>query len=691
MRKKNEQYSENKAKLDNNIVYEYFRESLQKIICKFDETTEDELLSPFFEELYYPSIPIRTDKSKIRLFFPDIDENSIGQSEWKLLSFACNLNDISENDKIMFLLGKIGTGKSTLLHYVFRYLIKSKSLRNRISPIIISCHNYHDDLINLKSDELKEFVFGKILKNHLSKTLADTIKLKNENFWKWYYKKSKTRYSEKISEARDMYLNNKELTDRKILEIRKDEKGEMDFYLFATKYLKEKDGITTVIIFDNLDPFELDVIINFYWMSRNYIQKSSALRIIISLRETTYHKFHRKTGQIDIIKRLNHSVDFLSILQKRCSVLQKEIKKLNKKPLTFFPTNGKELTIKSENADKHLSKLIQIILRSDATNCLFKFADENIRSQLELLKIIFSSGMIPKSIFGKVLITDEEFSTNYVIPSPFIIRAIVTFGHSTFFTIKAKECDVPGVLNVLGCSYNQEEIMMFMKIYILRYLKNHQAAIGLTIEKIKSDWNSIIETIYDNKQIMTEAFDYCLYRLFTCGLISSPDTHYVKTIEDFSINVSEISISPLGTFYLNDLIFNPEYLFFIKDDVYLNDISSFDGCIDVFAKYHLNKQYWINFLNIIRFLKEYGEMEFLVLSKFNDFKKITSFVQQFSTPSEPMITLSILRELDRFHKNPKSLEDYIEKQIFDSRIPNEINNTIEYLEKKIQAIKQSIN
>ena len=69
-------------------------------------------------------------------------------------------------------------------------------------------------------------------------------------------------------------------------------------------------------------------------------------------------------------------------------------------------------------------------------------------------------------------------------------------------------------------------------------------------------------------------------------------------------------------------------------------------------------------------------MEFSVLSKFNDFKKITSFVQQFSTPAEPMITLSILRELDRFYKNPKSLENYIEKQIFDTRIPNEINNTI---------------
>lgn len=353
------------------------------------------------------------------------------------------------------------------------------------------------------------------------------------------------------------------------------------------------------------------------------------------------------------------------------------VERINDKSLTLI-VEGKTIIIKPEKLDEMFGKILKAILSSDGRNYLYLFSKDNIRSQLELLTIIFSSGIIPKSVFGKIFLMNNSAENSYTIPTAFIVRAIVTFGYSTYFTTKSRELGIPGVINVLSCAYNESNVKIFMKLFILRYLKNRRA----NFLKIKSDWCNATKNIYDT-DIIIDAFNYCITRLLNVGLIHSPDMPFIENFNNHD-DIQELSLSPLGELYLDDLICNPEYLAFVKDDVYVNDPTSFEGSIDIFNNYDINKQYWISFLNIIYFLKQYGEMELSVLNKIRDFENLDSFVHLFATNDDPLITLYILRGLNNNFLLKTKLDEFIEKQIFDYRIPNELDKMIKYFESKIQ-------
>lgn len=330
------------------------------------------------------------------------------------------------------------------------------------------------------------------------------------------------------------------------------------------------------------------------------------------------------------------------------------------------------------------SKILKAIVSSDGRNYLYKFSKGNIRSQLELITIIFSSGIIPKSIFGKIFLLNDGDNNTYNIPTAFIVRAIVTFGYSTYFTSKSRELRIPGVINVLSCAHNESSVKIFIKLFILRYLKHKRASFS----KIKKDWCSVTKNIYDT-DIVIDTFEYCMDRLFNAGLIHSPDTPFIDDFNNY-VNkhgdIHELSLSPLGELYVEDLICNPEYLFFIKDDVYVNDTTTFEGSIEVFNNYPINKQYWIGFLNTIHFLKQYGEMELSILRKLREFEILDGFIHLFATEEEPLVTLYILKDLQRKSITKKDLDGFIEKQIFDSRVPNDIEETINYFTEELKKI-----
>ena len=681
MKKKNTQYSEEEAKLPTNIIYDYFKDVFNNVIGIFDPfTVDNNNFEIFSKDLYYPSSPLTTKSKEFSSFFPDIELNEIGESEWTLLAFSSNYKNSSSMERIMFLLGKIGTGKSTLINYVYRFLYKRPSVNSKIIPLIISCQDYYDKFSLIHDIErLSNYVHKEILIPRLSVLVKDIINVGAESFWSWYEThSSNSNYSLQLSNLKSIYFASpSEILEQKIKKLRSNESNKDSFYFSLIDYLTEIENKYVTIVFDNLDPFDINIIQNFYWISKSYSNKSQYLRIVMSIRNNTYHKIYANISQVHIIKKLEHKVELDNILSKRCAKLSTSINNINKYPLTLT-VEGKIIVIEPENIGDFFTKILQVIVSSDGRNYLYKFSKNNIRSELELLTIIFSSGIIPKSIFGKIALikNDEE---KYVIPTAFIVRAIVTFGYSTYFTSKSRELGIPGVINVLSCAYNENNVKIFTKLFILRYLKNRRASLS----KIKKDWVSIMEKIYET-DVVNDTFSYCITRLFNAGLIQSPDTSFIDIFNNY-IDIQDLSLTNLGSLYIEDLICNPEYLFFVKDDVYVNDITTFEGSIEVFSKYPLNKQYWISFLNIVYFLKQYGDMELSILRRIKDFKSLNNFISLFATKEAPLITLYILKELKK-RTYQKDLEGFIEKQIFDPRVNQELNNAIDYFTKEIEDI-----
>lgn len=677
MKKKNTQYSIDETKLPVNIVYDHFRNAFSNVVGNFNPfAIDDDDFEKFSKDLYYPSNPLITKKS----FFPDIRLDEIGESEWELLAFSSNFKKISSNERIMFLLGNIGTGKSTLVNYVYRYLYERASVRTKILPLVISCQDYHEEISeSLEPGELFKFINKKIIIPKLSVLVKDIVNVNKKEFWNWYeIHSTSSDYSAKLDDLRAIYT--KDRLKGEIRKLRKEEKEQNDnFYLLVIDYLKEVEDKYVTIVFDNLDPFDINIVKNFYWISMNYSNKSKYARIVMSIRNNTYYKILANIQQVSIVKKLEHKVNLSNILSKRCDKLAQYIDKINNSSLTLI-VEGKTIVIKPEKLDEMFSKILKAIVSSDGRNYLYKFSKGNIRSQLELITIIFSSGIIPKSIFGKIFLLSDGGDETYTIPTAFIVRAIVTFGYSTYFTSKSRELVIPGVINVLSCAYNESNVKIFIKLFILRYLKHRRA----NFSKIKNDWCSVTKNIYDT-DIVIDAFKYCMARLFNAGLIHSPDTPFIDDFDNHD-DIHELSLSPLGDLYIEDLICNPEYLFFIKDDVYVNDTTTFESSIEVFSKYPINKQYWISFLNIIYFLRQYGDMELSILRKIREFEKLDDFIHLFATEEEPLVTLYILKDLQRKSVTKKDLDGFIEKQIFDHRIQSEIDITMNYFEEKLKEI-----
>ncbi len=707
MKKKNSIYPIiNGCLLDENIIYEHFREEFVTIIDKFNDynnplstkiasdgtieglTKKDNF---FFSNLYVPAIPLRTVDELRQKLLSDIAENEIGILEWQLILFCTSFGKSFQNNRIIFVTGNVGEGKSSLINYVLKYLyINRKSLKNRILPIILNCQGHYTKLKREKekNGDIVSFIDDFIKKNLNNKLKNDTTP-DNIDFWDWYKKQAfATNYSSEMLDIEHSRLKEEDL-QRETFELRKKEKKENPYFpYYSAYYVVQKQKKEIVFVFENVDPFDIDIITDFYWKAK-FIVNNSPIKVIISLRQNTYRKLEKLIAEVSIIRTISIKSDLKKILESRCEFLENQIKLQEvKKPLILSIYGDKSVTIKISPYSA-IKKITQAILTDYGQNCVVTFSNRNIRNQLELLRIVFSSGLLSSSEMGKILL-QEDSTTG--IPPELLISTISTFGHGTFFSKIAKQLDVPGVINVLSSTYHKYPIQIFTKLYILSYLNNKGFEIDNDKNEIINIFQQITSKMRDNKDLL-DSFIYSFYRLFNKGLISSPDIHFTKSKNEFIETVEEIRISALGEYYYETLIESPFYLFFIKDDVYLNDISSFEDSLSILKNYNPNRYFWLNFKNLISFLKEYGQLELDSIKQFVNYNCFDIFNNNFGCNGSKLFTLKIIENLIQFIKSnsykTNSLIYFIDnKQIFNTTDITELDNIKEHLETEYFNITQ---
>ena len=471
--------------------------------------------------------------------------------------------------------------------------------------------------------------------------------------------------------------------------MRKKEKIENDnFYIHAISYAISEKKKQIVIVFDNVDPFDIDTICDFYWKAKNYINQAP-IKIIITVRKDTFRKLQEKISNTAVLRTIQVETRLDEILKNRCNKLLEKVEHANeKRPMIFTAEN---LTYSTKiNPITYLSKLIQAILDDYSINFISLFAKRNIRNELEILRIIMESGFIPNSVLHKSFF--ETTGKIISVPPEYLLSSIITFGYGTYFTSLSREFNIPGVLNMLSNSHHSNHIQLFSKLYILNYLQKKGFRGETKRAQIMDLYSKCVEKMYDAAELI-EAFKYSFYRLFNAGLVSSPDINHVENQEEFEMLVDDIRISKLGEFYFGTLLTSPFYLFFIKDDVYLDNINDFEDAYFVLENYKRDRYFWTNIKNLVIFLKQYGLMELEAINKFVQFNVFDYFFQNFSCGDKKLFALKILYELQSYCNSNSEKTNFLvsffdKNQIFYSSDINEIHNTIIYLENKYQKITQ---
>mgnify|MGYP001021160730 CR=1 FL=1 len=677
MKKKTSIYpSADQCLLDKNIIYQHFNGEFNRIVDKFNDFNQDFTVKlnsegdiigltrkdyQFFEEFYTISKTIGTkNKARDKKFY-DLDLNEIGATEWDVISFCSNF-DGTENSRLKFIYGNVGEGKSTLINYVLKYLYnKRSSLKTSFLPILINCHGF---LSRIKSEKEKgkttdEFI-DKLIKEKVLDKFRKEISVDNEDFWKWYEQNIESPYRRKINNIRKIHYKQEEET-HEIYKLRFDEENvNLDFFLHVLSYVINDLKKEVVVVFDNIDPFDIETIKEFYWKAKNYINLSP-IRIIVTLREDTLRKLQDSIKDIAYLKTIAIQTNLVDILKRRCKKLLENIETANQtKPLLF---NHDGITYNNFiNPIQHVSVIIDSILSDYSLNYITLFSKKNIRNELELLRIIFESGFIPNSVLNKSLYSSKEHPI--VIPPEFILSSIITFGYGTYFTKKSREFKIPGVINILSNSNHDNPIQILTKLYILEFLNGKGQQSQQKRTELVNTFSVCVEKMNDKNELLS-SFNYCLYRLFNTGLITSPDMHSVSSQDEFEKYIIDIRISTLGEFYYETLLSSPFYLFYVKDDVYLSDINMFDDAYTVLKNNNKNRYFWLNFKNLITFLNEYGNLEIAALSKFIEFESFNLFEHSFCCKKSKLFSIMILDELIKFC-NSKDLHSKMLITFFDN-------------------------
>jgi hypothetical protein len=688
--------------LDKNIIYQHFYDDFNVIMDKFNDFNQQFNIKTdddgnivglsnkdytFFKEFYTISKRIQTEDPIRKKRFPDLTYEDIGVSEWELITF-CSTFQSTMNNRLKFVVGNIGEGKSTLINYVLKYLLQEKqSIKNNILPILINCQGYLSTIESgiKKGISINDF-FDKLIKKIFFDLMRFQIAISNDSFWNWYEKNIVSDYRQEIIDLRSLGYDE----TGQVFEIRKLRKKEKDtnedFFIHSISYAIQILKKQIIIVFDNVDPFDIEKVVEFYWKAKNYINQSP-VKIIITVRKDTFRKLKFKIHETASLEPIIMDTSLENILRLRCTKLLEKVEYSNViRPLIYTSDN---VSYKKEiNPIFHLSGIIEGILDEYAVNYISKFAKKNIRNELELLRIVFKSGFLPNSILDKSLFKDKN--TRVTVPPEYILSSIITFGYGTYFTSMSKKFKVPGVVNILSNSNHNNPIQIFSKLYILNFLQKKGHREEQKMETIIGIFCQCIKNMKDREELL-ESFKYSLYRLFNVGLLTSADFDHANTQEEFELYVKDLRISSLGNFYYETLLTSPFYLFYVKDDVYLDNISGFTDAYSVLKNFPKNRYFWENFKNLIQFLREYGDVEIKAMKSFIEFNTYDVFNSNFNPSYENLFSLKILNSLSDFSTKKGQLSNlfitfFDKNQMFNSTDISDLENVISYLKESYKKL-----
>lgn len=434
-----------------------------------------------------------------------------------------SLNTLLDNGgdvgSVYFLLGKKGVGKTTLLRHYF-----SNHLQDELGFYIFL------DLYGMTAsyDGVEKYIWESI-----------RFELKKHKYSK--------RFFDSTADAKIARPLFNDVSSDKIAE-----------FIISDSINYTKDVLLhisttrrTYLIFDNSDELGMDIVENISRFGVSMI-KSFPLRIIINLRDYWEEK---------ILKKLKRQVQVNSSVlspPKIEYIIKKRIENLNldsSLPITvqYVGTNennqrvGGSKDIKIEDINSFLLELIREAFEQDPTisNKLYRLCNYDIREVLDNMYNFFHSCKLPLApLFQKIFLKRLDIKRKLSIDD--FITCFLTI-HTVCYDYKSSR-----IFNLFDMNKSCASQTYKNTLGLIRILQ--RCTLGDS-QSLASIINDFIGIGYEREKLFN-AITYLLEE----GLLDSSQTLDVNIIKN-------IRISDKGKYYLEEMIFNFDYLLYIQDRV----------------------------------------------------------------------------------------------------------------------------
>ncbi|MCX6257986.1 MAG: hypothetical protein NTW49_08855 [Bacteroidia bacterium] len=608
----------------------------------------------FFENLYV----VGKDDSfvfipeNVKMIYPELSDLRIGKNEWQLIDFVTSEN--FEMTRLVSIITPIGRGKTTLLSYTFLYLREMvPNLKKRVIPIAINCHGIKAPLNDrVYKNETFDFLLTSVFKPALLKIIDQFIKITDNAFWDWYCENYQTTYGHKLHSYNDAL--NEVTTDQEkdfyrsqIFQLKNEEQDKEEYLYSAIEYVKKTYKKEIVFIFDNMDFLSINSI-QFLIEFVERIKGKTSLKFILTLREITSRKVSEAFRGTLFETMLDWvPVNSIEVMNRRCNLLNESlVSEAERNPIVIrnikiFVSNVKELILGLTSAISNSTDLIEL------------FANNNMRNELQLFRIILKSGLLPEWSLNTVLFQfSDEIQEIKKIPTYIVLESIVTNNYGTY--IDSKKRAVPGLINILSTN-KTPEILDFLYLLVLSDLMKHDNN-DILVKNINNRLFHLLNCC--DREIFDESFYDIITSLLNAGLLVSSEVYEISASDNVRTDVKYINISDLGRFYMNNLIYNYNYIVFVKDNINLKEIN-FEGTIETriisYSENRFNRQKYtrLNLINLTRFFDEFVKKELEFLTHIKSQEKLLQYFDFYSSVNKSLYTVKMIDSIIRFFDNER--------------------------------------
>ena len=318
---------------------------------------------------------------------------------------------------LFIVMGGLGVGKTSFLHWYFEHYMPNKAKEN---SIVVFC-DYR--MIECTTEELHGRTLKIVIDEILSKTGQYTT---NFNQLTEMFRKKIDR---ELKGALKPFVNNIEEKNKMISTLLQQLQDYGPDHLKAlVDYIKGRIGKRVIVVLDNMDQKSPDLQDKLYQIGHE-LGYSCGLIVVVSIRESTFRRIMRSATYNAVASREFHvkaqPVDL--ILEKRLAFLRNH---LTQSKISLPMPGGKTLDV------LELDRFIQLIRRSllsdqadpNILECITAISNGNIREQLDMLYSFLVSGQT------KI----EDYFWNYVrnvtarIPFHEVMHSILYEDHKFF-------------------------------------------------------------------------------------------------------------------------------------------------------------------------------------------------------------------------------------------------------------------
>ncbi len=581
-------YNPRYHKIENNQIYIRYEEQLDKAIMSpgdFDATretiTQDAYVyqftpeeSEFYRDLYvtngtYPN----ADKDDwLRGLFGDAlgTRVRVGINERDLLAFPF------ASTRVLLLTAPIGWGKTSLLKYVWLYLVQqSPALQQRMLPVYINVDWYKHELHDDKAEGELSAKIGEITREALLKNVIPFSDVTNEALWA--YLKQTREFSFLTKEERDLCTTFADCDERvlsvRVREARSRAASHREFPFMVARYVASCLGKSIVLIYDNVDPLSLKVHRVGLYEANTFAEKYG-LCTIVSMRRRTFDELAEDHGGLlDTLPHIHVSMegrDVAEYLDRRLAAALEKTKSAR-----FEYTDRKGRLITHENAREVLTLMCKALLNQACTQALSEISYRNLRKLGILVRKYFASGYVDMhdlvwAIVGQRVGANVRYDSALWV----LLSSVITCNHKTYFSKRHPDPRVRDCMMNVYCNNSLGVNDRTIRIHLLRHLRRQ------TVCSFASVRDTYAKLYTEAPANLERALCRALRRFLQCNLLISPQYYKVTNDQD-ATRLEAIELTSTGEYYLDELSQYFEYLMYMKDDVMLDGTEGLRSCIDL--------------------------------------------------------------------------------------------------------------